>query len=104
MSQEYDLLRDALQRRVSCFGVYDGHNRYFCPHIIGWKAGEEQTLCWQYAGESSRPLPPEGQWKCFTISKFTQLATTDEPWHAGQPGKTGTPSSCVDQIDLEIQL
>lgn len=105
MSQAYDLLRHALEHRISCFAVYDGLNRQFCPHIIGWKEGEEQTLCWQYAGESSRrPLPPGGQWKCFTISKFTQLTTTNDPWHAGDPGKTGMPSSCVDQIDLQIQL
>jgi hypothetical protein len=104
LSQEYDLLRHALEHRTSCFGVYDDFNRNFCPHIIGWKNGEEQTLCWQFAGESSRPLPVGGQWKCFTISKFTQLATTNEPWHQGQPGKTGRPSSCVDQIDLEIPL
>jgi hypothetical protein len=104
LSQAYDLLRDALDKRISYFGVYDGFNRQFCPHIIGWKDGEEQTLCWQYAGESSRPLPIGGQWKCFTISKFAQLATTNEPWHAGQPGRTGVPSSCVDQIDLQILL
>lgn len=104
MSQAYNLLRNALDTRTSCFAVYDGYDRYFCPHIIGWKNGEEQALCWQYAGESSRPLPPEGQWKCFTISKFTQLVTTQEPWHPGQAGRTGIPSSCVDQIDLQILL
>jgi hypothetical protein len=104
LSHAYNVLLGALGSRTSCFAVYDGFDRYFCPHIIGLKRGEEQTLVWQYAGESSRPLPPQGQWKCFTISKITQLTTTNEPWHPGEPGRTGVPSTCVDQIEREILL
>jgi len=32
--------------------------RALCPHIIdGNKAGEEVVLAWQFAGDSSGPLP-----------------------------------------------
>jgi hypothetical protein len=104
MSAEYGLLRAALLARTACFAFYDGYQRHFCPHVIGWKGNEEQVLCWQYAGESSRPLPAEGQWKCFTVAKFSHLSTTAEAWRYGQPGRTGRPTSCVDIVDQEIVL
>ena len=104
MSAAYQLLREAFQNRQSCYAIYDGYVRYFCPHVIGWKQGTEQVLCWQYAGDSSRPLPPQGQWKCFTISKIGGLVTTDQRWRDGEPGHMGKPTSCVDRVDLEIQI
>lgn len=104
MSHAYDVLRSALLNRQSCFAVYDGYDRHFCPHIIGWKDGVEQVLCWQFAGESSKPLPPGGQWKCLTISKMSGLVVTQEPWHDGEPRKTGRPSFCVDAVDQSVPL
>jgi len=104
MSADYQLLRAALLARQSCFAVYDGHERYFCPHIIGTKQGAEQVLCWQYAGGSSTPLPPGGQWKCLTVSKMLGLMTTQDAWHDGEPGRTGRPSFCVDFVDEMVPL
>jgi hypothetical protein len=104
MSESYQTLRNALIARKSCVAQYDGYTRYICPHVIGWKDGAEQALCWQYAGQSSRPLPPEGQWKCLTVSKISGLSVIDEPFHYGQAGKTGKPTSCVGQVDQEILL
>jgi hypothetical protein len=101
----YQLLRQALLNRQSCFCIYDGLERYFCPHVIGWKHGVEQVLVWQYGGLTSRgPITPTGQWKCLTIANMQQLATTSQPWHVGEPGRTGRPTSCVDQVDQQILL
>ena len=104
MSAAYQLLRSALLGRQSCFAIYDGYNRYFCPHVLGVKDGAEQVLCWQYAGGSSRPLPVGGQWKCLTIAKMGNLAIINDPWHDGIPGKTGRPTTCVDNVDVMIPL
>lgn len=101
----YQLLRQALLARQSCFCIYDNLERYFCPHVIGWKSGIEQVLVWQYGGSTSRgPIAPPGQWKCLTIANMNSLTTTDQPWHAGEPGQTGRQTSCVDQIDEQILL
>jgi hypothetical protein len=79
--------------------------RYFCPHIIGTKRGYEQTLVWQFGGMTSEgPIMPPGHWKCLRIANMQQLQTIEEPWHPGQPGRTGMPSSCVDQVDQIILL
>jgi hypothetical protein len=106
MSAEYQLLRAALLARQSCFAFYDNYERLFCPHILGLKDGVEQVLCWQYAGGSSQGLPPGGQWKCLTISKMAGLKVTTDPWHYGEPGRTGRPSHCVDlnTVDVEVPL
>lgn len=57
-SRTYTLFRNAILdgQQVTC--VYEGRYRELCPHIIGTdKSGEEAVLAWQFAGESSGPLP-----------------------------------------------
>lgn len=100
----YQLLLQSLNERKPCYALYDNLPRYICPHVIGWKGTEEQVLCWQYAGQSSQPLPTQGQWKCLTVSKLSQLSIIDEPWHYGEKGKTGTPTFCVDKVEVQIDL
>jgi hypothetical protein len=40
--------------------------RELCPHIIGRnRNGEEVVLAWQFAGQSSGPLP---QWRCLRLA------------------------------------
>jgi hypothetical protein len=52
------------ERQVVC--NYHGRKRELCPHIIGTnKNGEEVVLAWQFAGESSGPLP---QWRCLRLA------------------------------------
>jgi hypothetical protein len=57
-STTYSLFRNAIlgEQHVVC--NYDGRPRELCPHIIGTnKRGEEVVLAWQFASESSGPLP-----------------------------------------------
>lgn len=103
-SAAYQAIRQSLVDRKPCYALYDGLPRYLCPHVIGTKGFTEQVLCWQYAGETSGGLPPGGQWKCLTISKFADLRLIDEPWHPGEKGKTGIPTYCVGNVDLQIDL
>jgi hypothetical protein len=65
----YILFRNAIlgEQQVVCF--YDGRLRELCPHIIGTnKRGEEVVLAWQFAGESSGPLP---QWRCLKLAEIS---------------------------------
>ncbi len=105
MSPFYLLLRRALLARESCFCRYDGLDRYFCPHVIGWKGGLEQVLVWQYAGDTSGgPVTSPGEWKCLRIANMSELVVVDQPWHSGEPGRTGRATTCVDRIDQQIVL
>ena len=99
-STTYDLFRNAIlsEQQVVCF--YDGRARELCPHIIGTnKRGEEVVLAWQFAGDSSRPLP---QWRCLRLAGVTDARTRDGRWHAG--GSRIKTQTCVSEIDLDINV
>lgn len=77
-SRTYTLFRSAIlaEQQVTC--VYEGRHRELCPHIIGTnRSGEEAVLAWQFAGDSSGPLP---QWRCLKLAKSAR------PGHAGAVG------------------
>jgi predicted DNA-binding transcriptional regulator YafY len=97
-SKTYDLFREAIlsEKQVVC--SYEGRHRELCPHIIGTnKNGEEVVLAWQFAGESSGPLP---QWRCLRLSEVSQARTRDGRWHAG--GSHKAVQLCVSDIHLDI--
>ena len=99
-SATYTLFRSAIlsERQIVC--LYEGRPRELCPHIIGTnKAGEEVVLAWQFAGESSGPLP---QWRCLKLANVLKVRARDGRWHAG--GSHKTTQSCVADIDLDINV
>src|SRR6267142_119685 len=99
-SSTYALFRSAIlaERQVVC--SYDGRRRELCPHIIGTnKSGEEVVLAWQFAGESSGPLP---QWRCLRLANVRDARTRAGPWHEG--GSHKTEQRCVNEIDLDINI
>ena len=99
-SATYALFRDAIlgERQVVC--SYGGRRRELCPHIIGAsKSGEEVVLAWQFAGESSGPLP---QWRCLRIAEVRDVRLRRGPWHEG--GSHRTTQTCVSDIDLDINV
>ena len=68
-SATYTLFRNAIlgEQQVVC--LYGDRLRELCPHIIGTnKRGEEVVLAWQFAGESSGPLP---QWRCLKLGNVS---------------------------------
>jgi hypothetical protein len=99
-STTYTLFRSAIlgERQVVC--SYEGRPRELCPHIIGTnKAGEDVVLAWQFAGESSGPLP---QWRCLKLANVRNARARDGHWHAG--GSHKTTQKCVVDIDLDINV
>lgn len=99
-SRTYTLFRDAIlaQQHVIC--IYEGRSRELCPHIIGTnKAGEEAVLAWQFAGESSGPLP---QWRCLKLANVRDARPRNGRWHEG--GSHRTTQTCVKNIDLDINV
>lgn len=99
-STTYALFRDAIlgERQVVC--SYGGRMRELCPHIIGTsRNGEEVVLAWQFAGESSGPLP---QWRCLRIAEVENVRLRRGRWHEG--GSHRTTQTCVSDIDLDINV
>ena len=85
-SRNYALFRNAILagQQVTC--VYEGRYRELCPHIIGTdKGGEEAVLAWQFAGESSGPLP---QWRCLKLANVGSARARDDRWHEGSLHRT----------------
>ena len=96
----YAVFRNAIlgEQQVVCF--YGGRIRELCPHIIGInKRGEEVVLAWQFAGESSGPLP---QWRCLKLADVSKPRARAGSWHEG--GSHRTTQTCVSEIDLDVNV
>jgi hypothetical protein len=99
-SKTYALFRSAIVAEQQVVCVYEGRPRELCPHIIGTnKDGEEGVLAWQFAGESSGPLP---QWRCLKLANVRGARAREGRWHAG--GSHKTTQKCVTNIDLDINV
>jgi hypothetical protein len=99
-SATYVLFRTAIlaEQQVTC--LYDDRPRELCPHIIGTnRNGEEVVLAWQFAGESTGPLP---QWRCLRLAGVKNARARTGPWHEG--GSHRTTQTCVSNIDLDINV
>jgi hypothetical protein len=97
----YELVWKAIIEKSQIVAVYDGHRREMCPHVIGLnKQGEPQALAFQFAGGSSKGLPPGGQWRCLKIDKLSDVTVRAGDWHTGTDHKR--PQTCVDEIDVEV--
>jgi hypothetical protein len=99
-SATYTLFRDAILGAQQVVCVYDGRRRELCPHIIGTsRSGEEVVLAWQFAGESSGPLP---QWRCLKLANVSAARARGGPWHEGRSHRA--TQTCVSEIDLDINV
>ena len=99
-SATYALFRNAILTEQQVVCRYDGRLRELCPHIIGTsKSGEEVVLAWQFAGESSGPLP---QWRCLRLANVRDARMRNGRWYEG--GSHRTEQTCVSAIDLDINI
>src|ERR1700755_632500 len=96
----YALFREAILTERQGICSYEGRRRELCPHILGRnRAGEDVVLAWQFAGQSSGPLP---QWRCLRLAEVKDARMRDGSWHAG--GSHTTTQRCVSAIDLDINV
>ena len=96
----YELFAEAMVsgKQVLCF--YDGFPRELCPIILGHTKGEEKALVYQFAGKSSKRLPPEGSWKCLFLAKVRNVQLRDGPLRAGSSHRRR--QGCVEDVDLDV--
>jgi hypothetical protein len=96
----YTLFRNAILAEQQVMCRYDDRVRELCPHIIGTnKSGEEVVLAWQFAGDSSGPLP---QWRCLKLAGVSDAHARNGRWYEG--GSHRTTQTCVSAIDLDINI
>jgi len=99
-SATYALFRAAILAEKQVICSYDGRLRELCPHIIGRnRSGEEVVLAWQFAGQSSGPLP---QWRCLRLANVRDFSARDGRWYEG--GSHRSEQTCVSEIDLDINI
>ena len=80
----YAVLRDAIVRKKQITCVYRGLVREICPHVIGrGKDGSEMVLSYQFAGQSSKMLPPGGDWRCMRVDEIVIARSRAGAWHTG---------------------
>lgn len=102
MSANYSIIRAAILAKQQIVASYKGHQREMCPHVIGTKNGKEQALFYQFGGESSSGLDPDGSgknWRCMPIDVLEDVVARAGAWHTA-PNHT-RKQSCVDEIDVE---
>lgn len=100
MQTTYALLRQAVLERKQVTCIYQGLHREICPHCIGQgKRGEQKVLSFQFAGSSSKGLPPGGQWRCMDVADISNVVLRDGEWHTGHSHLK--PQTCVKTVDVQ---
>ena len=100
MSDNYTLIRQAILGKNQVRATYQGRLRKMCPHTLGTKNGRRQALFFQFAGESSRGLPPGGEWRCIPVDELVDVSVHEGEWHTDD--RHSQPQTCVDEIDVEV--
>ncbi len=78
-----------------------------CPHAIGLgPSGNEQALCFQFAGTSSQGdaglLPDRDRWRCLSIAGLSEIEVRDGDWHTAD--NHSARNSCIADLDLEVDF
>lgn len=100
----YETIKQAILAKKSMTAVYHGMVRHFSPHAIGGgKNGTKKVSAYQYAGVSSKILPPEGAWRCFDVHDLRDVSVNGDRFHTGLIGHKRRPT-CVTSPDATVQL
>jgi hypothetical protein len=101
------MIRQAIIDRDIVVANYQGHVREMCPHLIGKKNGRLQVFLYQFAGESSRGLKPDGSpanWRCLSVEALPNVfmkKSTGE-WHTAL--NYSPVQTCVDEVDVKVEI
>lgn len=99
-SHTYNLIARAIIERLQVLCFYQGYPRALCPALLGHTNGEEHTLAFQFAGDSSKGLPPDGDWKCLKVAEMTNVELRAGEWYAGSSHRER--QQCVKEVDLDV--
>lgn len=98
----YQIIRQAVVDKCCLTATYQGGVRHFSPHAIGTdNDGDSNVMAFQYAGYSSKGLPPAGMWRCFRVNELSGVTRNRDSWHTGNDH--GRPNTCVTRIDVQAR-
>jgi hypothetical protein len=101
----YRLIRAAVLSKRPIRAVYDGHDRRFCPHRLGWnREGRIRVLCYQYGGQSNSGLQPVGSpenWRCVALEKLSGIELLEDEWRTAP--NHSRPQTCVAEVDVDAE-
>lgn len=103
MPDAYPRIRQAVIDRHQVIGIYNGHRRLMCPHVIGIKGGRRQALFYQFGGTSESGLGPNGSaenWRCIPVDELYDVEVQKGEWHTAP--RHPRRETCVDMIDVEV--
>lgn len=104
LNEKYGIVKKAILERIPLSAIYDGHSRLLCPHVLGESAaGKLQALFYQFGGESSRGIEPDGSasnWRCLALDKLISVRAIDGRWHTAP--NHSRPQTCVRVIHCEV--
>ena len=76
-----ETLKQAILGKRCIIGLHKGSQRHFAPHAIGFTAdGTPAAFVYQYGGETTSRLPPQGEWRCFLLHDLTDLRLNNHRW------------------------
>jgi hypothetical protein len=102
-SESYRRIWQAARARKQITFTYSERYREACPHIVGYnQSGQAAVLAFQFGGASSKPLPPKGEWRCFSIDKMTDIQARDGRWHSGEGHSKTQP--CIQFVDVDVNV
>ncbi|MFO0949928.1 MAG: hypothetical protein U0835_02010 [Isosphaeraceae bacterium] len=99
MSRNFELIRFAIRGRRQVIAHYDGHWRFLCPHVLGYKRGRAQALFYQFGGTSNSVLGPPGDfrnWRCIPVDEMTRIEVVEGPWYTAW--NHSRPQTCIDRV------
>jgi hypothetical protein len=99
-SDAFRLFHRAILRRQQITCRYQGYDREVCPYILGHKKGGEAALVFQFGGQSSKGLPPGGQWRCLLLSDVRDPVARDGSWYGDAEHRTA--QTCVDEVFVDV--
>jgi hypothetical protein len=105
MAGNYELIAEAIKKKLQITAIYQGHYREMCPHALGKKRGRYQALFYQFGGNGSKgPVTPglSSNWRCIPIEGLTDIQLRSGEWHTAK--NHSEAQTCIDQIDLEVNI
>lgn len=99
----YETLRAAILNREVVCARYNGYYRVMCPHALGIKNGRRKVLVYQFDGESSQGLEPDGSpanWRCFFVDELRDVVAQAGAWHTSD--RHSRRQTCIGRIDVEV--
>jgi len=100
------MIREAILNKNTIVVSYHGYVREMCPHVIGKKNGHAQALLYQFAGESSSGLQPDGSpanWRCLRVDELSGVSIKESvgTWHTAS-NYSAAAQKCVDEIEVLV--